>query len=445
MVRANPAYLPNLATSLNTLALRLSDVGRQDEALATVTEATTTYRQLASANPASYLPTLIAATATRAAILDQLGRGTAASEAYVAAGIGLPPSAQSHLLAARATARGGEQDLTAAARLADRDTDQGAATAARRAVRDTFEALSASTKRGGAAQRSLAGMPDWLTRPYPQALVTLANTWFTTSSLADQTNALNALLRRTADPDGRADLDTLVALHADTPGVDELPSVLIAARRDGAAAVATARHRGERRRVELTDWLGTSTWAASRAFLDDHPDFLGDPLVHSLLDQARADPLVAIHLGIARLATRLPLAEIYDLVTDPADATDAALEAVEQGDADVLRNLVLAAPAVLQTPIHGPFIAGAVALLDDDPGTAAEMISYAAGQAAERTGGDESAAVAASRLLRLRRHRPDLAARIDELIAALRSTTDGTERPTSDLQEQPGPPTPGAG
>ena len=54
-----PAYLPNLAMSLNNLANLLSEVGRRDEALAGLaTEAVTLRRKLAEASPAAYLPNL---------------------------------------------------------------------------------------------------------------------------------------------------------------------------------------------------------------------------------------------------------------------------------------------------------------------------------------------------------------------------------------------------
>ena len=137
-----------------------------------------------------------------------------------------------------------------------------------------------------------------------------------------------------------------------------------------------------------------------------------------MLDTARSDPLVARHLGIVRLATRRPLAEIYDLLTDPADATDAALDAVEHGDLDLLLDLVLAAPDLLQIPFLAPYLAGAAALLDDDPDTAADLLTVAAEHAAQAQDTDNPTA-ATARLRRLARHRPDLATHIDRLTAIL--------------------------
>ncbi|MFC8850687.1 tetratricopeptide repeat protein, partial [Micromonospora sp. NPDC057141] len=52
------AYLPELAGSLNNLGLRLSELGRREEALPPVEEAVTIRRRLAGANPAAFLPDL---------------------------------------------------------------------------------------------------------------------------------------------------------------------------------------------------------------------------------------------------------------------------------------------------------------------------------------------------------------------------------------------------
>ena len=137
-----------------------------------------------------------------------------------------------------------------------------------------------------------------------------------------------------------------------------------------------------------------------------------------MLDSGSDDPLIAQHLGIARLATRLPLAEIYDLITDPADATDTALDAVEQGDADLVRDLILAAPDLLQVWFLAPYLAGAVALLDGDPDTAADLMTVAA-EHATQTGDTDTPATAAARLRRLNRRRPDLTQPINQLTKLL--------------------------
>jgi tetratricopeptide (TPR) repeat protein len=59
LAKARPdAFLPDLATSLNNLGNRLSDLGRREEALQAAQEALDIYRQLAKARPDAFLPDL---------------------------------------------------------------------------------------------------------------------------------------------------------------------------------------------------------------------------------------------------------------------------------------------------------------------------------------------------------------------------------------------------
>lgn len=109
------------------------------------------------------------------------------------------------------------------------------------------------------------------------------------------------------------------------------------------------------------------------------------------------------------------------MVTDPADATDAALDAVEHGDRQTIADLVLASPDLLRIPFLAPYLAATVALLDNNLDTATDLIALAAGQ------GDETDRTAgAARLRRLGRRRPDLRAAAQTLAAAL-SAADRTD------------------
>ncbi|MEU4447999.1 AAA family ATPase, partial [Actinosynnema sp. NPDC023926] len=68
------AFLANLAASLNNQAIRLADLGRREDALATVTEAVQAHRQLAQARPDAVLPDLATSLMNQAARLAGLGR-----------------------------------------------------------------------------------------------------------------------------------------------------------------------------------------------------------------------------------------------------------------------------------------------------------------------------------------------------------------------------------
>ena len=76
----DPASIPDLATWLNNLANRLSDVGQRQEALEVAREAVTHYRQLAQDNPAAYLPGLARSLNNLANLLSDVGQRQEALE-----------------------------------------------------------------------------------------------------------------------------------------------------------------------------------------------------------------------------------------------------------------------------------------------------------------------------------------------------------------------------
>jgi tetratricopeptide (TPR) repeat protein len=75
LARERPdAFLPHLAMSLNNLAAMLSDLGRREEALAQAEEAVRIYRQLAQQRPDAFLPDLAMSLTNLANMLSDLGR-----------------------------------------------------------------------------------------------------------------------------------------------------------------------------------------------------------------------------------------------------------------------------------------------------------------------------------------------------------------------------------
>jgi tetratricopeptide (TPR) repeat protein len=94
LAEANPdAYLPDLAASVNNLAVSLADVGRREEALPVAEEAVTLRRRLAEANPDAYLPDLATSVNNLANRLTDLGRPERIDDAWDHAGTGLPDQA----------------------------------------------------------------------------------------------------------------------------------------------------------------------------------------------------------------------------------------------------------------------------------------------------------------------------------------------------------------
>jgi tetratricopeptide (TPR) repeat protein len=68
------AFRPDLASSLNNLALRLGEWGRPEDALAAIEEATGIYRELAAARPDAFRPELAGSLNNLAVILGEWGR-----------------------------------------------------------------------------------------------------------------------------------------------------------------------------------------------------------------------------------------------------------------------------------------------------------------------------------------------------------------------------------
>ena len=78
---ANPdSFTPNLATSLNNLATMLSEVGKREEALDVAREAVSLRRDLAVANPDAFTPDLAVSLNNLATMLSQVGKREEALE-----------------------------------------------------------------------------------------------------------------------------------------------------------------------------------------------------------------------------------------------------------------------------------------------------------------------------------------------------------------------------
>ncbi|MER5972834.1 tetratricopeptide repeat protein [Streptomyces sp. NPDC002055] len=75
LAQADPGtYLPNFAMAINDLSVRLREAGRWEEALAAVQEAVGHYRTLTQANPDTYLPNLATSVNNLSSLLGEVGR-----------------------------------------------------------------------------------------------------------------------------------------------------------------------------------------------------------------------------------------------------------------------------------------------------------------------------------------------------------------------------------
>jgi tetratricopeptide (TPR) repeat protein len=74
------AFEPDLAASLNNLSLRLSDMGRREEALGAIVGAVEIRRRLAAAVPKRFEPELAQSLSNFSILLNDLGRHEEAAE-----------------------------------------------------------------------------------------------------------------------------------------------------------------------------------------------------------------------------------------------------------------------------------------------------------------------------------------------------------------------------
>ena len=72
IAQGDAAFLPDLASALNNLGIRYSEVGRRQDALAPTEEAVQLHRELAAANPA-FLPDLARALNNLGSLLQRGG------------------------------------------------------------------------------------------------------------------------------------------------------------------------------------------------------------------------------------------------------------------------------------------------------------------------------------------------------------------------------------
>ncbi len=186
----------------------------------------------------------------------------------------------------------------------------------------------------------------------------------------------------------------------------------------------------------LQRWLQTPTWSDSRRFLQQYPELISEPRTLDLLEAGSDDPMMAQHLGIALLTARMPLAEVYDTVTDLDMAVDTARNAVEKGDHSMLGELMLAAPGLGRLPFVTPFLHAVYAALTgaEPPEDGTEETTREPIYAAAEQGSDTQRAAGAARLRRLARRQPEQAAALQKLINILAAPDDHTPRtgPTTD-------------
>ncbi|MGH8895507.1 MAG: tetratricopeptide repeat protein, partial [Egibacteraceae bacterium] len=415
----NPgAFLPDLAMSLNNQATLLSEVGRRAEALEAITEAVTLRRRLAEDNPGAFLPDLAMSLNNQATLLSEVGRRAEALARYEEAAVAFAgrPGHHAELLASRAAWRAGRDDLDGAL------TDLRILAAAQPADPDQLAPLGRARRsaRALAAELppALAGsLPAWATAPIPDTATALVNAWAAVGGTRTEAELLDEHAPDLADPAIVGALPILVELYPGDAFLARCLAVLEAVAEHGLEATLAALGASNDRAATLREWIATSTWSDSRDMLETRQEALLGPDVEALLEaQADGDATAAQHLAIVRLCRQLPIADVYDLVTDVTDAVEQANAAVARGDGQRLRLVLLASPSLARLSFHGPAALAALALLADQLDDALEWVKEAAAQ-----GSPTQRRAFAGRLERLASACPEHADAVARVVAALQA------------------------
>jgi hypothetical protein len=308
--------------------------------------------------------------------------------------------------ASRDDLTGALHDLHTAAGWAQQETDPRWAGRSRRAVRDTLTALLTSE---GTATLPRPGLPEWAWCPLSEDLIEALNHWMSAAGWGERESLLRTHSQLSCES-GRDAVRLAGALYPEVEPLRQLADILEAIAAFGLERVL-AEFRATQEHAELLQrWLATTTWGQSREFLQSNPELAYDPRTLATLQAGIEDPLLAQHLGITRLATQMPIAEVYDAVTDREMAVDTAMGCVERGEATMLGDLFLAAPHLGQLPFVTPFLTAVLALLEDagQPGSDTPPVAdlTALMRTAASQGSDTQRGAGAARLRRLARRIP---------------------------------------
>ena len=248
-------------------------------------------------------------------------------------------------------------------------------------------------------------LPGWAQRPIPDAVVEILNAWPNPSGWRDRAD-----LARRARPDCRGTSSTPNSSTLRSNPSQSWP-------RSSTTSRPTAWNRCSRSFRTAGEHADLVLGVAG------HRDLVGIPTpppttssgAHRAEDGRPAqpgqdDPLIAQHLAILRLATRLPVADVYDCVTNVDIAVDTAMTCIDQCNIDLLPDLWLAAPGLGKRRFVAPFLAAVftvVATTEEHPADRPEdLMREAAGRVATPSAPPRRHACAAWRDASLTASRP---------------------------------------
>ncbi|MDQ3989254.1 MAG: tetratricopeptide repeat protein, partial [Actinomycetota bacterium] len=342
LAEANPeAYLPDLAASLNNLAIRLAEVGQRQAALAPAQQAADTYRALAQANPEAYLPNLAASLNNLANRLAEVGQPAKAVDAYTTSidALAGSPAASATLRVERARFRlthgdasTGLRELTELLAAAGSGEPGTVVISVRRALRAYRETDRAGVERTWRAVHG-SDPPEWLALTDEQIDAVIE--WINTPNWAESKEHLAAHAGELQGRPASVALDELRLLDADQ--ADRHRQLLTLVREHGIEQA----YRPLLLRELLTAWIGIASWAESRSFAEQHADDLLAPEAADVLARLGDIPAVTVHLAVLGLARRDGIDAAYGCVTDRQRAADRMGRALLEADPSTVLDVAM--------------------------------------------------------------------------------------------------------
>jgi tetratricopeptide (TPR) repeat protein len=289
LAEASPdAFLPDLAMSLNNLSVLLARMERRQDALGPAEEAVTIRRRLAEANPDGSLPGLTTSLNNLGVRLAEVGRDSEISQIWESAIAGLPDElSRLTMLVAKARHLLGLPDLRGGVELLTKVlTTPGipgpAEADARRLLRWLWRQHPGDVEAAWQLA-STTPLPGWICLTDEQ--INTITAWINAATWADSREHFRDHARMLTGDTMSTVLDE-VALTAPAYLIDSHRRLLEAIGADGLEVAYQPLLLAN----TVEQWRATPTWEASRAFVEDHPELLGENVPAILAVLAGEDP-----------------------------------------------------------------------------------------------------------------------------------------------------------
>jgi len=310
----NPAFQPDLASALNNLGIRYSEVGRHQDALTATEEGTSLYRALAADNPA-FLPDLADALNNLSIRYREAGAPDRGEAAWEQAITEAAPPAAAFLLVARADAVDGAQPAAATwlARALDTEIeDRNLVNVAHEQARRHRGADPAAFDQTW-AHRTNGPVPAWLA--VDPSLLSSAQAWITTDSYTSERDYLTAHPELLEDAANTAVAEALLAVPKDEAA--RYTALRQAAQQYGVDAA----YRPLLRTMLAYEFAGAAPDRQRTLLADRRDNLLTDTVADTLTElaqqegqQAAAAQRAAALLDLARLGDTEP---VFEALTNP--------------------------------------------------------------------------------------------------------------------------------